>query len=102
MLRPPPNSTLFPYRTLFRSASQHHAERDEPAAQFVAHQLPGKEPVSHGVQHPPVGGKNRDSPHHRPDFSFELSSVVDDVPVIDRKSTRLNSSHLVISYAVFC
>src|SRR5256885_8318429 len=72
MIRRPPRSTLFPYTTLFRST------------QF-----------SEGAPRLPEG-----------DYLAELTSVrpsredYDGNP--DRKSTRLNSSHLVISYAVFC
>src|SRR5437773_8333424 len=71
-LRRPPRSTLFPYTTLFRS-------RDGQA-------LPGR-------AHRPV---SRRRPHH-PD-----GEAVDVILVGDRKSTRLNSSHITISYAVFC
>src|SRR5260221_3492070 len=79
MIRRPPRSTLFPYTTLFRSLSQ---------AARVAVLVAGREkPVS------PAGGeKARPTQFHR--FRRHLQS--------DRKSTRLNSSHTVISYAVFC
>src|SRR3989454_9250291 len=86
MIRRPPRSTLFPYTTLFRSrclvVTVAYQPRSAPDAQLV--------PVRRILA--PV-----------------LSSVI--VPSsacelvdfgIDRKSTRLNSSHLVISYAVFC
>src|SRR2546427_5416282 len=77
MIRRPPRSTLFPYTTLFRSP--HVGTRD--AAR-------GREPRSDRA-----GGKQRDLGVHRaerPDAER------------DRKSTRLNSSHSQISYAVFC
>src|SRR2546429_4445290 len=75
MIRRPPRSTLFPYTTLFRSL--HHQTR--------SHHLPGKTRDQHrGLAVIPVD-PNR--PHHHQ---------------IDRKSTRLNSSHGYISYAVFC
>src|SRR5256885_3247174 len=76
MIRRPPRSTLFPYTTLFRS---HQAEG--VALPFVA------------------------SDHAAQDCHEALSIDVVEVDVADiedRKSTRLNSSHLVISYAVFC
>src|SRR3712207_6967920 len=74
MIRRPPRSTLFPYTTLFRSA--------EPAS--GGRMLHGGQPPAHGVhQRPPVAAQ-----HGREDE--------------DRKSTRLNSSHANISYAVFC
>src|SRR5437870_5949558 len=79
MLRPPPRSTLFPYTTLFRS--QQYAALG----------------VTHFVFDPTV-----------PDLRAVLANMArfaDDVrPKLkrDRKSTRLNSSHVAISYAVFC
>src|SRR2546426_5203251 len=76
MIRRPPRSTLFPYTTLFRSPPA----TGNPGA-FVV-QYPG-----------PTGGAG-------------LAATPNPSPwarvTIDRKSTRLNSSHLVISYAVFC
>src|SRR5256885_8935710 len=76
MIRRPPRSTLFPYTTLFRSAAA--ALRAEPGAR--------------GVQ--------RDPPHCT--LQPHAAVLCHIIPVADRKSTRLNSSHLVISYAVFC
>src|SRR2546430_3610229 len=85
MIRRPPRSTLFPYTTLFRS--QARADPDNGlvfgilAAQRVC--------VGHAVA-------LRDAPAHRG------RPVLDDRRREDRKSTRLNSSHSQISYAVFC
>src|SRR2546426_7594780 len=76
MIRRPPRSTLFPYTTLFRSSGT------QPGAVFC---LRGK-----GLARP-AGGPRGDL----------YVTVALSVPT-DRKSTRLNSSHLVISYAVFC
>src|SRR5256885_4811758 len=76
MIRRPPRSTLFPYTTLFRSQSGR--ARGAPA-----HQL---------REHLHAGTPQRIHPGRR-------SAAAADG---DRKSTRLNSSHLVISYAVFC
>src|SRR3989442_6165523 len=93
MIRRPPRSTLFPYTTLFRSVvdQQEQARRRQTLAQVVEQRLGlGIEPVQiladqqQGVhlalaqQHPLERGEQ------------------------DRKSTRLNSSHVRISYAVFC
>src|SRR2546426_4994932 len=75
MIRRPPRSTLFPYTTLFRSSS----EADDTTGS-------GDGRTMGDVQGALVGS---------PDFDFVLRAE-------DRKSTRLNSSHLVISYAVFC
>src|SRR3712207_8978479 len=82
MIRRPPRSTLFPYTTLFRShARDRVGEQDRHAVgdQHAEHQ-------PWGVRHQRVGLRDRAALR----------------PVEDRKSTRLNSSHANISYAVFC
>src|SRR2546429_5336902 len=80
MIRRPPRSTLFPYTTLFRSRCRQTAE--EPS---VLHRRGAR---SRGRT---IGGGGRgDGDQARP------------AKRIDRKSTRLNSSHGYISYAVFC
>src|SRR3712207_7247192 len=87
MIRRPPRSTLFPYTTLFRS--RHH----EVA---VTGLLANRDQISgnHGF-----GGLDEGVGVD----GFEAGDLLDDVGVaIDRKSTRLNSSHANISYAVFC
>src|SRR3712207_8724316 len=78
MIRRPPRSTLFPYTTLFRSISVH------------------------GVSHSFSTGLSGSSPlvHHFASYTFRCQTIL--VPLRDRKSTRLNSSHANISYAVFC
>src|SRR3989442_2414530 len=87
MIRRPPRSTLFPYTTLFRS---HATEHDQiPALRQAAHR------------------HVRDEPHAGIAIPFGELLVLrhlDDAPRVglDRKSTRLNSSHVRISYAVFC
>src|SRR5260221_10343636 len=82
MIRRPPRSTLFPYTTLFRS------HRQRAVARILADGEARIGDVRHAV------GADRD-PVDR--------AVVKEVrDVEDRKSTRLNSSHTVISYAVFC
>src|SRR5690606_41969865 len=80
MLRPPPRSTLFPYTTLFRS----------PAAHQGRHRGPHPPPARHGRQ----AGQRSGDPRHRGQPHRRHAG--------DRKSTRLNSSHVKISYAVFC
>src|SRR2546430_13582010 len=81
MIRRPPRSTLFPYTTLFRS------QDGEPG---LAHAVPG--------------GPDRIPRGRLQTTTLELAG--DDAnhpsPSPDRKSTRLNSSHSQISYAVFC
>src|SRR2546426_3196850 len=83
MIRRPPRSTLFPYTTLFRS----HAVRTRP--QRIAHLLPGRR-AGRGDENRGAGG----------DIGIDAQGATQARG--DRKSTRLNSSHLVISYAVFC
>src|SRR3712207_8869732 len=87
MIRRPPRSTLFPYTTLFRSAG---------------HEL--------------LGGRALEPDHRKPPLQRAVGVAVDLGGVVpvghealgavrvrrDRKSTRLNSSHANISYAVFC
>src|SRR5204862_8134485 len=94
ILRHPPRSTLFPYTTLFRSDSQRGfgvTLHQRPAERAVEISVLGFQPAQPGfaLQGVLVGvrllGKRQ-----------EVRSVS------DRKSTRLNSSHVEISYAVFC
>src|SRR5688500_19747960 len=83
----PPRSTLFPYTTLFRSLAA-EADRD---AFFVAVRADAGRLVTARADHLElVDGDRR--------LALEDAAL----DVLDRKSTRLNSSHLVISYAVFC
>src|SRR3712207_8992859 len=86
MIRRPPRSTLFPYTTLFRSdtcwfdnAPARHRARAEAEGRH-----PARDRAAHGHGH----GSRQGVPGH--------------AGRVDRKSTRLNSSHANISYAVFC
>src|SRR5256885_11213901 len=92
MIRRPPRSTLFPYTTLF--GSYDHRQLRYPAL-AVPYPTPLIRPDAVSRLH----FYARSYSH-----SFPLFVRNNPVPVIfvDRKSTRLNSSHLVISYAVFC
>src|SRR2546430_3672911 len=74
MIRRPPRSTLFPYTTLFRS-------------------------IIVGLHEPAQDGERG---HHRRRRGRLLDRLPSGPPRADRKSTRLNSSHSQISYAVFC
>src|SRR5437763_12411646 len=76
MLRPPPRSTLFPYTTLFRSIRL----------------LPYKTKRNHCIS----------TYCDRPDSGVCRRDFLEQNSLRDRKSTRLNSSHRCISYAVFC
>src|SRR2546426_2437073 len=90
MIRRPPRSTLFPYTTLFRS-------QPRPApGEGRALRGGGRDRLSVRAA-PPHGDEARDGRAARDGRPSRASS-----PCGDRKSTRLNSSHLVISYAVFC
>src|SRR5437660_8233357 len=98
MLRLPPTPTLFPYTTLFRSVVQRVVLLSQIIIdQFGERELPGE----HG------GGRfhSRVHPHHeRLAIRLAVGREFHGVPARrqDRKSTRLNSSHVAISYAVFC
>src|SRR5690242_21374599 len=74
MIRRPPRSTLFPYTTLFRSSAS--GVPPKPGLTSCARKFEGRYATTGGLG------------------SFTLT--------LDRKSTRLNSSHMSISYAVFC
>src|SRR2546427_7548585 len=82
MIRRPPRSTLFPYTTLFRSEkSTRRAELDER-------------------RHVRADAGIRAASFENPDVAAAID--IDRARLSDRKSTRLNSSHSQISYAVFC
>src|SRR3712207_8323170 len=87
MIRRPPRSTLFPYTTLFRSQAQHRLEVDgEGQEEAKDREVHHRYHQGHqGVVPIPEDGKGQER-----------------LLVLDRKSTRLNSSHANISYAVFC
>src|SRR3712207_8197268 len=82
MIRRPPRSTLFPYTTLFRSRLA-----PDPQLRLARRHVLAAQVVELGAAHRPL----------------ELGAA-DDLAEegVDRKSTRLNSSHANISYAVFC
>src|SRR5438132_3062578 len=88
LIRRPPTSTLFPYTTLFRS----HEER---LAQNEAFFRDINERIRGAIEGHPADG-------HVYEYLCECSDAACVERVRDRKSTRLNSSHTVISYAVFC
>src|SRR3712207_7312309 len=86
MIRRPPRSTLFPYTTLFRSGEP---EGKRTTALLKAPTEITQAPTSLDAGSPPSAASGTPSP-----------KPTSDTP--DRKSTRLNSSHANISYAVFC
>src|SRR3712207_7429049 len=89
MIRRPPRSTLFPYTTLFRSRLA------RPAGEERRHDEVDDD------REPDDRDADRDVVELRPVVEAADRLVHDD-PGADRKSTRLNSSHANISYAVFC
>src|SRR5256884_4055446 len=93
MIRRPPRSTLFPYTTLFRSHGISRRRFDGIVALRGVDTALSGEPLGHAR---PVGRRNAEHAnpqrHARKCISY----------LRDRKSTRLNSSHGYISYAVFC
>src|SRR3712207_7943272 len=92
MIRRPPRSTLFPYTTLFRSgARSRRADRDG---------VLGRLPVGAGRYRERQGDRILRAEPRRVPPSGGLDPAAR--PEQDRKSTRLNSSHANISYAVFC
>src|SRR3712207_8176101 len=93
MIRRPPRSTLFPYTTLFRSVERRHHLQVRVAD--PVHSLERAKLLERRAEEPP---QRRDA-----DEQVECEDRDDDRrEVRDRKSTRLNSSHANISYAVFC
>src|SRR3712207_8127264 len=102
MIRRPPRSTLFPYTTLFRSPDEYEAGHVPGAKPLprglleykAADELPDKD--ARIVVHCALGGRGSLAAKSLKEMGYT------NVANIDRKSTRLNSSHANISYAVFC
>src|SRR3989454_6274726 len=84
MIRRPPRSTLFPYTTLFRSEAVAQVTARRDALAELERQRVGLAPAAQALL------------ENKAQFGDAVLGP------LDRKSTRLNSSHLVISYAVFC
>src|SRR2546426_6492224 len=97
MIRRPPRSTLFPYTTLFRSAHLQPVDVRPDVVRVVDHE--GREPehaLLDSLEDADVVAGPVDVGHG------PMSIAERRLDATDRKSTRLNSSHLVISYADFC
>src|SRR3712207_9469040 len=102
MIRRPPRSTLFPYTTLFRSSARNGSDRGGDEAREERSPVPDsgergdQRPCHHGhgkVLGEGTGGlPGNGATPNEPEFAVRLRR--------DRKSTRLNSSHANISYAV--
>src|SRR3712207_8306131 len=87
MNRQPPRSTLFPYTTLFRSRVERYHELCLDAGLDIL-----------VIQGTVISAEHVSSQGH----VLNLKEFVRELPIPDRKSTRLNSSHANISHAVFC
>src|SRR3989442_8405402 len=90
MIRRPPRSTLFPYTTLFRSI-----QLCEPVGEFVNDQV---STVNFLYCHEDEAAGLKTGRRMADYFNYLATQLIS----VDRKSTRLNSSHVRISYAVFC
>src|SRR5437588_7075506 len=86
MTRRPPRSTLFPYTTLFRSEKNYQETVAELGKSLTTI------PLLKNLAHLDAFYLNKPN---------DAIALLDEI-IVDRKSTRLNSSHTVISYAVFC
>src|SRR2546428_3257645 len=87
MIRRPPRSTLFPYTTLFRSPPRPEKSIPYPCTSKRSHYLPVQRTCHCRMRRLP---------------GCQRPGSVEQPNLLDRKSTRLNSSHDQISYAVFC
>src|SRR3712207_8205014 len=99
MIRRPPRSTLFPYTTLFRSGADGRADLPDGGLLLPAGDVDGRSSRRRrgGADHLPL--RRPAEPAEREDAAGAGGGVPG---AQDRKSTRLNSSHANISYAVFC
>src|SRR5256885_3983043 len=95
MIRRPPRSTLFPYTTLFRShrAAATVSGANNTVSQSAGHVLTSED-GARALEHRASPQETQETGHPARETALRARQ--------DRKSTRLNSSHLVISYAVFC
>src|SRR2546426_8906487 len=102
MIRRPPRSTLFPYTTLFRSSRENMAKALK--AHFILEHLANKEKIF--VTEDQVEERVGQLASQYGKWPHEMKAYLQERGLLsqlrrDRKSTRLNSSHLLISYAVF-
>src|SRR5256885_11590344 len=98
MIRRPPRSTLFPYTTLFRSlppSAERLGVQVRPNLRVDSVRQSSARPYRYVVSAAAMDNEG-------PNPTRQPSGSTVELECKDRKSTRLNSSHLVISYAVFC
>src|SRR3712207_8886310 len=94
MIRRPPRSTLFPYTTLFRSVAAY-----TPIVAAFLSSYDAVEELYAGIAPQPPAGRSGTRPA---EVDNPLGAWYVTTEIRDRRSTRLNSSHANISYAVFC
>src|SRR3712207_9056288 len=102
MIRRPPRSTLFPYTTLFRSRQGHVSAADSATERIPNLALPARQrarKLERRAEEPVIDGAHLHGHQRSPDLPFG-GPEPGHAPNQDRKSTRLNSSHANISYAV--
>src|SRR3712207_8041687 len=97
MTRRPPRSTLFPYTTLFRSLRE--ADAHEAVVEVVVVGPPRRPAVLEPLEHHERRVEDRHGEHEQRRHQRDRRGGLE--PAVDRKSTRLNSSHANISHAVF-
>src|SRR5256885_12038599 len=97
MIRRPPKSTLFPYTTLFRSAKT-AKERAQILRKWYDLMMANQEDLAALM----TAEQGKPLTESRGEIAYAAAFIEWFGEEGDRKSTRLNSSHLVISYAVFC
>src|SRR3712207_8840601 len=96
MIRRPPRSTLFPYTTLFRTMDQDPRILAQLPGELIRADVDGEDLRGASCEED-FGEAAGRRPHVERDGAGHLPTEM-----VDRKSTRLNSSHANISYAVFC
>src|SRR5256885_7234165 len=102
MIRRPPISTLFPYTTLFQSFDFVEKPLDPARLKVILQRALEKKETLHEMQVLRRRLGQVDSGVGLVGNSPPMRKAMELMEKVDRKSTRLNSSHLVISYAVFC
>src|SRR5258708_13964735 len=98
MTRRPPRSTLFPYTTLFRS----HGPEDRPQTYSYLRAADLLDPADRRLEAARAAGFTAAATFPTRGIFEGLGAMIGLAGERDRKSTRLNSSHQIISYAVFC
>src|SRR3712207_8876284 len=102
MIRRPPRSTLFPYTTLFRSQARiHEGANGRERRSLGEHLRVGSDADLEILTPRPLGDENLLEGHGLGRPGLQTAQIIAHEPQEDRKSTRLNSSHANISYAVF-